>query len=146
MSSMSNILRISEAASLGLHAAVLLAAADGETISLAKINRILDVSEAHLSKVLQRLVKAGLVSSVRGPIGGFSLAKPAKEISLLDIYQAIDGPMAASECLLGKPVCTGKKCILGPLAGKINEEVHQYFADTYVSSLLAVFEGKCDGI
>ncbi len=146
VSNISSVLRISEAASLGLHSAVLLAAAEGETLSLAKINRILGVSESHLSKVMQRMVKAGLVNSSRGPIGGFSLAKPATEISLLDIYQAIDGPMAGSECLLGKPVCSGKQCILGSLTGKISDEVHEYFANTYVSSLLTVFEGKCDGI
>jgi Rrf2 family protein len=51
------------------------------------------LSDAFLAKVLAQLVKAGLARSVKGPGGGYSLARAPKEITLLDIIEAADGPI-----------------------------------------------------
>jgi DNA-binding IscR family transcriptional regulator len=64
---MSNILKISEAASLALHTTVILAANPNRLVSTKKLASQLHASEAHLSKVLQRLEKADIVNSTRGP-------------------------------------------------------------------------------
>ena len=120
---MSSLLRISEAASLALHAAALTAGSDGRCISAAAMAEKLGASEAHLGKVLQRLVKAGLAQSVRGPGGGYSLARPPKRISLKKIYEAIEGPLSDRRCLLGVPVCGHKSCPLGDLLSKVNNEL-----------------------
>ena len=63
---MRNLLKISDAAVLGIHALGTLTGAE-EPVSASRMAAALGVSEAHLSKVLQRLVRAGLVSSSRGP-------------------------------------------------------------------------------
>jgi Rrf2 family protein len=132
---MTQVLKISEAASLALHTMVMLAANPNKTMSNRDIAALLKVSEAHLAKVLQRLGRAGLVNSQRGPKGGFSLARDSKEISLLAVYEAVEGPLETKACLLGKPVCGGN-CLLGGLLHKLGSEVSDYFAQTRLSDLI----------
>ncbi len=138
---MSNVLRISEAASLALHAAVFLAANPGKPISTREIASALEVSEAHLSKVMQRLARTGLVNSVRGPKGGFLLARSPARISLLEVYEAIEGRLLPANCLLGTPVCKGEGCILGDLVETLNGQVREYLSRTRLSELVGVYGG-----
>jgi len=90
---MSGVLKISNAATIALHAMTYLAAFPDNKHMTKEIASLHQVSEAHLSKVLQRLTRAGLVKAVRGPKGGFSLAKSADEISLLEVYETIEGTL-----------------------------------------------------
>ena len=71
-------------------------------VSVKKIAQLLNVSHNHLSKVLQRLVKSELIISIKGHSGGFKLAKPAEEVTFLEIYEAIEGRFKPSTCLLSK--------------------------------------------
>lgn len=64
-----------------------------------------EVTPAFLTKILQPLIKAGIVSSQRGVGGGFLLAKPAEEITLLDILQAEEGPLKLNHCLVAPGIC-----------------------------------------
>lgn len=59
-----------------------------------------------LSKIMYRLNKKGLVRSRRGARGGVILARPASEITLLDVVEAVDGPGFKSKCFLGQNVCS----------------------------------------
>ena len=81
---------MSEAASIGIHSIVLIARAENG-INAVKIAETTGLSKNHISKVLQRLVKNDLLKSVRGPAGGFTLKKPPENISLLDVYESIEG-------------------------------------------------------
>jgi len=132
---MSSILKISEAAAIALHTMVLLSANGSSLSSTRKIANILEVSEHHLAKVLQRLVRAGLIRSIRGPKGGFVLAREAAGILLLDIYEAIDGPLEPDNCLLAKPYCLGSFCLLGDLLVSVNHQVQSYFRNNRLSDL-----------
>ena len=67
---MKSILRISDAASLGIHACALIAENGKKKINVSVMADQLKASKAHLAKVMQRLVKSGIVSSTRGPLGG----------------------------------------------------------------------------
>jgi Rrf2 family protein len=116
-------LRISEAASLALHAAGLMADAGERKLTAKSMSEGLGVSEAHLAKVLARLVRAGLVTSVRGPRGGFTLAKRANAISLLDVYEAVEGGLERPSCLLGVPVCGRRNCLVSDLLGRLAKEI-----------------------
>jgi Rrf2 family transcriptional regulator, nitric oxide-sensitive transcriptional repressor len=125
---MSNVLKISEAANLAMHAMVMMAAFPEKKHMTKEIAGFHNISEAHLSKVLQRLARAGLVKSVRGPKGGFFLAKESNEITLLEVYEAIEGQIGGNDCLLGDRVCKLDNCILGNVVGDINEQVKQYLS------------------
>lgn len=131
-----SILKISDAASIGIHAMLLIANNKGLHTSAKDIAIQLSVSENHLAKILQRLVKAGMITSTRGPKGGFQLTKDSKEITLLEIYEAIDGPLQTSTCILGKKVCISSSCtILGDLITSINTLVKEKFTNTTLSDL-----------
>lgn len=128
---MSGILRISEAAVLAIHTAALLGAREGEVMTNREIASFLGASEAHLSKVLQRLARSGLVRSVRGPRGGFVLARPGGDVTLLEVYEAIDGPFEECECLLDAPVCKGE-CVLGDVLLEVNRIVRERLSGTRI--------------
>jgi Rrf2 family protein len=76
-------------------------AAPGSRSSLTDLAVAVDVSPAFLSKVLQRLVRAGLVTSRRGKRGGFELLDRGRSASLMDILAALDGVPALNVCLNG---------------------------------------------
>ena len=116
-------LKISEAASLALHAMVILARDPERQVAIRRIAEELDASEAHLSKILQRLAKDGFVKAVRGPKGGFILAKPGTEITLLQIFEAIDGLFQPFECMFDKRMCDGSHCVFGGLLPEMSSRL-----------------------
>lgn len=132
---MPGLLRISDAASLGLHAMTCLAGRRGGPARTAEIASTLGCSHAHLAKVFQRLAKAGLVRSERGPRGGFGLARPAEQITLGDVYEAIEGPLRPTDCLLARPVCGSRGCLLGDLLKSVNRQVDEYLRATTLADL-----------
>lgn len=138
---MAKVWKISDAAAIAFHAITMLAALEGRMLTTRQIANVLKVSEAHLSKVLQRLTKAGLVAATRGPKGGFKLARPSEEINLLEVYEAIEGPLIPTKCLLGKPVCDGQNCIMGNLMDDINNLAGDYLSGTKLSQLVKVYDG-----
>ncbi len=135
---MSSLLKISEAASLALHSLGLMAAQPEATLSTREAALSLGVSEAHLAKVFQRLARAGLLTSQRGPHGGFILAKPPTQITLLEAYEAADGPLQSRSCLLDRPVCQGQ-CILGGLLTSVDRQVREHFSATTLADLAGAF-------
>jgi len=137
---MARVWKISEAASIAMHAMTMLAASMDRKVTTREIASTLDVSEAHLSKVLQRLAKANLVKAVRGPRGGFELVKPGDEITLLEVYEAIEGPLAPQDCLFSERICDGSKCILGGLLETVDREVKGYLDKTRLSELVDIVD------
>ena len=142
---MHNILRISEAASLAMHTAVLLATTPDRLTTTKEIAQTLKVSEAQLSKVLQRLSRAGLVRPIRGPRGGFMLTRNANKITLQEVYEAVEGSLPPANCLLGEPICNQQGCILGGLLESTNRRVREYLSTTRVSQLTSVYGKKEPG-
>lgn len=131
------ILNITEAANLALHSLVYLANhQEAWPISTARAAAPFSASEAHLNKVFQRLNKSGLVKSVRGPRGGFVLARGPAEITLLEIFEAMDGPLPREHCLLGNEVCSLGNCIFGGLLPAIHGMVSDHFSGTTLADLM----------
>ncbi len=122
---MSRLFTLSEASSIGLHGLVLIAKSENG-LNVLDIAEKIDSSKHHVAKVLQRLVKAGFLGSHRGPGGGFFLKKPARDISLLEIYETIEGKIVITDCPLDKPVCPFDKCIINNITGRMTGEFKDY--------------------
>lgn len=136
---MAKMVRISEAAALAMHAMVLMAADPKRPLSTGRAAERLNVSGAHLSKVLQRLAREGLVASVRGPRGGFVLGRSPRKITLLDIYETIEGPHVSGGCLFDAPGCGALRCILGGLLEKVDAQLVGYLSGARLSALADIY-------
>lgn len=77
----------------------------GEIVLKKDICRTQDVTPAFLTKILQPLIKAGIVSSQRGVGGGFLLARNPQDINLLDLLEAEEGPLKLNHCLIEPGTC-----------------------------------------
>jgi Rrf2 family protein len=134
--------RVSEAASLGLHAVAVIAAGPAPMASTREIAGRLRASAAHLAKVMAALERAGLVSGTRGPTGGYRLNRPARQISLREIYEAVEGPMQVRACLFGEPVCDSEGCALSDYFGRLNRDVIRMLERTRLTDLVKEFRGN----
>ncbi len=148
---MSNPFRMSEAAALALHAAAILAGearrakaagTPDRPVTSRQMAEALGASEGHLSKVLRRLTQAGLVTATRGPGGGFRLGRRGDRVTLLEVYEAVEGPLDVTACLFGRPVCAGKDCICGDLLSEVHERTRRRLAGTQLSELGSTFAGQ----
>jgi Rrf2 family protein len=132
---MSRVVQLSEASTIGLHSMIMIARAKG----IIKINQITNhtgASSNHLAKVMQRLVKANLVRSTRGPNGGFMLRKKPEEITVLDIYEAIEGPIDVEGCPMVQPMCPFDKCLMGSIVKQTTEEIIAHFKSQTLKDFL----------
>ena len=87
-------MRISERVDNAVRAMGELAVAGGESVKAESISVRQDISLKYLLDIFRDLKRAELVRSKRGPDGGFTLSRPAADISLADIFRAVDGPLA----------------------------------------------------
>ncbi|MFC2108931.1 RrF2 family transcriptional regulator [Candidatus Bipolaricaulota bacterium] len=126
---MANLLKLSEATALALHTMVIIAKQE-TPISASPMAEQLCASEAHIFKVLQQLVRAGLLRSKRGPHGGYVLARSADEITLMDVYEVFESPMRKDGCLFDESVCSRLDCILGDLVENVRMKVVDHFSST----------------
>jgi Rrf2 family protein len=92
-------MKIGEGVEWGLHCCAMLAVLPPDrTLPAARLAEFHDVAPAYLAKHLQALSRAGIVESVAGPRGGYRLARPAPEISVLDVVSALEGDDDAFRC------------------------------------------------
>jgi Rrf2 family protein len=122
---MAKIFSMSDAASIAIHSMVLIARSENG-INAVRIAEISGFSKNHISKVLQRLVKNGLLKSVRGPMGGFSMKQPPESISLLSIYEAIEGNLDLTDCPMAHDICGFEHCIMGNVVNKMTMEFKKF--------------------
>ena len=107
---MPSIINFSEAASIGIHGIIILART-GEPMNAIELSKRLVKSKHHIGKVMQRLVKTGFLDSYRGPTGGFKLKRNPEELSMYEIYAAIEGEVEIKDCQNTNPICPFNKCI-----------------------------------
>jgi Rrf2 family transcriptional regulator, nitric oxide-sensitive transcriptional repressor len=136
---LSELFKLSEAASIALHSMAYMAVKGGR-VTVPEISHNLRVSEAHLSKVLQRLTKNGLVKSIRGPKGGYRVAKPVDEVTLKDIYEAVEGELKNSSCLFQNRKCNSKRCIMGEALVESSRIFSEHLTKTKLSDLKGTYD------
>ncbi len=100
---------LSNSCRYGIRAVIYLASRSSgtEKTGIKKISTDLDLPTPFLAKILQQLAKQKILSSSKGPHGGFSLLKDPKDITLLDIVNSIDGYDTFTNCVMHKGTCEG---------------------------------------
>lgn len=106
--------------------------ADQKAVSLADIASRQEISLSYLEQLFARLRRGGLVKSVRGPGGGYRLAKPATDTSVADIVLAVNEPLRATRCAgQGSPkgcMLGGERCLTHNLWEQMGHQIHNYLA------------------
>lgn len=118
---MANIINFSDAASIGLHSMILIAKSD-KPINAIQLAEKLGKSKHHIGKILQRLAKDDLLSSTRGPTGGFKLLTDPCEITLYAVYSSIEGKSKVRLCADDEHICPTDKCIRKNLIKRLSDE------------------------
>ena len=96
-----------------------------------------------LAKVFQKLVHAGVLCSAKGRGGGFSLARPAHEITLIQIVEAVEGPQAYDRCVVGLERCNDQMpCAQHDLYKPIRQRIKDYLNTTTAADLAASLRAK----
>ncbi len=126
------ILNISTGAAIAMHAVRLLADAR-EPIGAAEMSKRLGVSKNHLSKIMSRLAASGIVSSEKGPSGGFFLSEAQGGKSFMEVFTAIDGSLPICDCMFETPNCDKRNCIFGDLIKKTYAEFEKTLSRTKIS-------------
>lgn len=119
-----------------LRAVTYLAARPGVGLPTQRIAEGTQVPEDYLSKVLQHLVKGGVLTSQRGRNGGFQLARPAGQISMLEVVNAVDPIPRIEQCPLGLREHGVKLCPLHRRLDHAYSLVQKAFAETTLLELV----------
>ena len=135
---------ISQSAEYALRAVVWLAGHPEATHSTSEIARRTMVPAGYLSKMLQALARAALVSSTPGRAGGFVLARPANRISVLDVINAIGQFPRIERCPLGMEAHGQHLCPLHKRLDDVAAHAERVFAETTMADL--VKEGDSGGV
>jgi Rrf2 family iron-sulfur cluster assembly transcriptional regulator len=106
-------------------------------VTLAAISGRQSISLSYLEQLFGKLRRHQLVESVRGPGGGYYLAKPVEGISVADIIIAVDEPLDATQCG-GKENChDDRRCMTHDLWARLNEKMYEYLGSVHLSDLVA---------
>ena len=137
------MLRLSKKADYALIAMKHLAQNARPSTSAREIAEQYDIPIELLAKVLQRLVRTGLLTSTQGTRGGYTLSRAAKSISIADVIQAIDGPFTVTACSTEKHDCEQySKCSVRDPLWQIRERA--LGACKLVSQRRVVVAQRCD--
>lgn len=134
---MSKIVNISEAASIAIHSHAIMASSKRH-INVTQIADMTGFSKNHLSKIMQRLAKGNYLKSVRGPKGGFILNCDSKKISLLEVFELIEGNIEENPCTTHTDQCIFRNCIFGGMTMRLSEEFKNYLQRTTIFQVATV--------
>ncbi|MCT4589261.1 MAG: Rrf2 family transcriptional regulator [Carboxylicivirga sp.] len=124
---------------------------DGKKIGIKQISKDLDIPTPFLGKILQSLAKQKLLKSTKGPHGGFSIGRPADDITLYDIVSIIDGSDVFTNCLIGMHSCKtnndeGYACPVHEQYSSIRKQMFEFFSTETIAKILSNMEEKSDYI
>jgi Rrf2 family transcriptional regulator, iron-sulfur cluster assembly transcription factor len=108
----------------------------GEMTSIKELTKRLDIPYHFLGKILQDLSRKGLLTSMKGPTGGFALGMPSDEITLLHIVEAVDGVDFSKQCIMGFPECSGKNpCAIHEKWAGLRDSFHQMLVGKNIAEI-----------
>ena len=130
---------LSQTAVYALKAVLHLAEAEGEDpVRVDDIAGALDVPRNYLSKILHVLAREGVLTSTRGPRGGFRLARTPAELRLATVIRPFDEITTSSTCLLGRPQCSdANPCAAHDRWKTLSRSVRAFLEETTIEDLTA---------
>jgi Rrf2 family protein len=131
------LMQIPRRVDYGLRAVIYLSEKDSEKCcSIAEIAEHQGVPRKFLEKIIQDLVRGGLIRSKRGSCGGYSLARPADEISFYDVIAAIEGPIAVNLCMDDELGCAQMpKCTMIGVWSEVQRSITEVLSRTTIAAL-----------
>lgn len=103
---------------------------------LSEIAEAVDVPQTFLAKIFQQFSKIGLVRSYRGTGGGFMLGRPADKITLLEVVEAVDGPVIPNRCVSGLGECERSSfCQVHPVWLKVQQQIRDILGNVTLQDL-----------
>ncbi len=127
---------ISQTAEYALRSVVYLGSQVGQPVTTQRIAAATGVPAGYLSKVLQALGRAGLVNAQRGLKGGYALARPLGELTVLDVINAVDPLERIIRCPLGSAAHHGNLCSLHRRLDQAIERAESLYRETTIEQLL----------
>ena len=111
-------------------------------VTLSAISERQHISLSYLEQLFGKLRRAKLVTSVRGPGGGYCLARPTNAISVAEIITAVDEPIDATQCA-GKENCLDdRRCVTHDLWATLNEKMNDYLSSVTLADVVSHQQGK----
>ena len=113
-------------------------------VGIKEISAKLDIPTPFLGKILQVLAKHHLLSSTKGPHGGFSLYKPAMDISIMEVVEIIDDSDSFDTCVIRTTKCSyDAPCSMHDSIGPLRREMKRVFETETIADLASEFrQGK----
>ena len=116
----------------------------GKPIALADVAERQEISLSYLEQLFGKLRRAELVKSVRGPGGGYLLARPSHELNISDVIMAVDEPISTTRCTQSKGCRSDDaRCLTHGLWEALRDQIYMYLASV---SLEDVAEGRIRGL
>ncbi len=140
---MSKLLAISEANAIAFHSMAVIAKSR-TAINAIEISEIIFASRHHVSKVMQRLVKVGLLGSTRGPSGGFYLKRKPEDIRLIEILEAIEGKIEINQCPIDNTECPFGTCLLGGICLELSKKFLDHIKKTTLKDVIEKIDKDFD--
>lgn len=130
------MLRMSKLTDYGTLVLAQLAVCEGRLASAHQVSVDTHLSLPTVSKLLKSLVRAGLAVSRRGARGGYALSRPAEEISAAEILDALEGPLAITECCSAHGLCElESSCRVGSAWQSINLSIREALGEVSLADL-----------
>ena len=109
-----------------------------KAVSLSEISHRQDLSLPYLEQLFSLLRRKGLVTSVRGPGGGYRLGRPAADLAVADIVAAVDEPIEAVRCTSKETGCMpgGERCLTHDLWEALGDHIHDFLAGVSLEDVI----------
>ena len=119
---------------------------DQGSVTLASISERQSISQSYLEQLFGKLRKQHIVVAVRGPGGGYNLARPSAQINIADIIEAVDEIVDSTRCG-GMANChDGQQCITHDLWEGLNKTIHGYLAEVSLQQLVSSQSALTKGV
>ena len=131
-------MKLSTRGKYGLYAMYYLALHEGEGPQTLQNISTMGVPKQYLEQILGNLRRAGLVSTVRGALGGYQIATQPENINLRDIIDAVEGPIELSECTSAEPACQRSgSCPVRWVWQRLTDSINAELEKIHLSDMLA---------